>query len=79
VGLETSAGETISFVVVDDDHETADRVRLAAETPERYDTMFYDDLLVRAAASVLSPVGWREHRIRAYLSDTTNATLHSFG
>jgi DNA polymerase I len=78
LGLDTSAGETLSYVVANDDYETASRVRLATEASERYDTGFYDDLLVRAATSVLSPLGWRERRLREYLSETTNTTLQSF-
>jgi DNA polymerase I len=78
IGLDTSAGEPVSYVVVDDDSGTADRVRLAVESGDRYDTAFYDTLLVRAAASVLSPLGWRERRIRDYLSGTTPTTLDAF-
>jgi DNA polymerase I len=64
--------------VVDDDHETADRVRLVAEDGERYDTGFYDDLLVRAAVSVLSPMWWSEQRIREYCAGRVGTTLRSF-
>jgi DNA polymerase I len=78
VGLDASPGETVSYVVVADDHETGDRVRLATEPNERYDTDFYDDLLVRAAESVLAPLGWRERRIREYLSETSDTTLGMF-
>ena len=78
LGRETAAGESVSYVVVDDEYETADRVRLTAEASQRYDTAFYDDLLVRAAASVLSPLGWRERRIEEELSNTRNTTLRAF-
>ncbi|WP_142860646.1 type B DNA-directed DNA polymerase [Salinigranum halophilum] len=78
LGLDTSPGETLSYVVVDDDYETADRVRLATESDERYDTDFYDALLIRAAVSVLAPLGWRERRVRGYCSGTTATTLRSF-
>ncbi|WP_136590959.1 type B DNA-directed DNA polymerase [Salinigranum halophilum] len=78
MGLDISPGESLSYIVVDDSHETADRVRLTAEAGERYDTAFYDDLLIRAAVSVLSPLGWREQRIRAYCAETTRTTLRSF-
>ncbi|WP_280177987.1 hypothetical protein [Halorussus marinus] len=36
------------------------------------------DELIRAAESVLSPVGWRERRIRRYLADRTNASLRRY-
>ncbi|WP_136592184.1 type B DNA-directed DNA polymerase [Salinigranum halophilum] len=78
MGLDISPGESLSYIVVDDSHETADRVRLTAEAGERYDTAFYDNLLIRAAVSVLSPLGWREQRIRAYCAETTRTTLRSF-
>jgi hypothetical protein len=56
-------GESSSYVVVDDGHETAvrDRVRLAAADGERDDTGFYGGL-GRASVSVLSPRGWNEER-----------------
>jgi DNA polymerase I len=80
VGLEPSPGETLSYVVVADEYETADRVRLATETncDDRYDTDFYEILLLRATTSVLSPFGWREQRIQDHLEETEHATLHSF-
>jgi DNA polymerase I len=66
------------FEFDDDGYETADRVRLATEADERYDTAFYDGLLIRAAVSICSPLGWRERRVRDYCSGTTETTLRSF-
>ncbi|WP_306055536.1 type B DNA-directed DNA polymerase [Natronococcus wangiae] len=77
-GLEKYPGENIAYVVVDDDKQSRDRVALAHEMPERYDPEFYADLLVRAAESVVSPVGWRESDIREYLADQTDASLLGF-
>ncbi|ESS05851.1 MAG: hypothetical protein A07HB70_01981, partial [uncultured archaeon A07HB70] len=59
----------------DDDDDSRDRVRLASETPDAYDRGFYRDRAVRAAASVLSPFGWRRERIERALADETRTRL----
>jgi DNA polymerase I len=74
-GCARSPGEHVSFVVVDDSATTVERVRLAFEQPDTYDTAFYETQLYRAAESVLSPLGWREQDIRSYLTDRTDASL----
>lgn len=55
-GLPVPPGQRVRYVVVDDDAESADRVRLAHELEEgasdRYDADCYADRLVRAAAGV---------------------------
>jgi DNA polymerase I len=78
-GLDVSPGEDVAYVVVDDGKRSAERVRLADEAGDRYDRAFYRDRLLRAAASVLSPLGWRRERIEAYLRDTRDASLSAFG
>jgi DNA polymerase I len=35
VGLDTAPGESLSYVVVDDEYDTADRVRLSSEGSDR--------------------------------------------
>jgi len=74
-GLEYAPGESVSFVVVDDEANGANRVQLAFEEIEDYDTDRYVTALFRAAESVLSPVGWRESKIRSYLANRENASL----
>lgn len=74
-GCPKHPGEHVSFVVVDDIATTVDRVQLAFEHPDTYDTTFYETQLYRAAESVLSPLGWREQDIRSYLTDRTDASL----
>ncbi|WP_436924710.1 DNA polymerase domain-containing protein [Halosimplex amylolyticum] len=54
------------------------RVRLACEGPSDYDVDFYRERLVRAAESVLSPLGWDRGRIRQYLRDGRDLTLSAF-
>ena len=78
-GIEYFPGQSVEYVVVDDSKSSADRVRLAHETGERYDREFYETELLRAAASVLSPLGWRESDIREHLAETRDATLRAFG
>ncbi|MFB6152041.1 MAG: type B DNA-directed DNA polymerase [Haloarculaceae archaeon] len=95
LGLERHPGQTVEYVVVDDDLSGPERVRLAFEVREGgdparrrgrdadgtvgYDAEFYADLLVRACESVVAPLGWDEGRVRRYLRGDRDATLFSFG
>ncbi|MGM0605021.1 MAG: type B DNA-directed DNA polymerase [Halobacteriota archaeon] len=78
IGLARSPGQSIAYVVVDDEKSSCDRVRLAVEEPDRYDPTYYDTELLRAATSVVSPCGWTQDRIESYLSSTTSSRLGSF-
>ena len=78
-GLSRSPGQSVRYVVVDDTKPSRDRVRLALEAPTTYDAAYYDTELLRAATSVLSPVGWDEARIREYLSGIQDLSLDTFG
>lgn len=75
--FEVAPGEDVEYVVVDDKRSAA-RVQLAYETLDRYDTEFYETLLIRAAESVLSPLGWDRTRIRQYLAETTDAAITAY-
>ncbi|MFD1514046.1 type B DNA-directed DNA polymerase [Halomarina rubra] len=75
LGVAKHPGESVGYVVVDDDAAAPERVRLASEAPATYDTEFYAGLLVRAAESVCSPVGWREADVDAALAETTDRRL----
>jgi len=77
-GRESFAGADISYVVVDDDKSGRERVRLPSENCSSYDTEFYRERLLRAAESVLSPVGWGAERIRETLADRTDLSLAHF-
>ncbi|WP_227357489.1 DNA polymerase domain-containing protein [Haladaptatus salinisoli] len=59
LGLARAPGQSVSYVVVDDAKQSRDWVLLASE----YDVGFYRKLLIRAAANVVSPLGWRESDI----------------
>lgn len=59
--------------------DLADRVRLAGEAirEDEYDAEFYRDLTVRAAESVLSPLGWRRSDV-GYLAEREGAALSTY-
>lgn len=76
-GIDVHPGQSASYVVVADDRDGRDRVRLADEA-EGYDAGFYRDRLLRAAESVLAPAGWRRGDIEAYLADRTDAALGAY-
>lgn len=79
-GLEKHPGENVSYVVVDDEKSSRDRVRLANEDAEggEYDTEFYRTLMLRAAESVLSPLGWRRSEIETYLAEREDAAISAY-
>jgi DNA polymerase I len=81
LGLDPSAGRDVAFVVVDDEKSGLDRVRLAHEVDAGTapDPAFYRERVVRAAASVLSPLGWHEDDIESHLSGGREPSLRAFG
>jgi DNA polymerase I len=76
--LHHAPGKDIAYVVVDDDKSGRDRVRLPHEPGDGYDTTFYREQLLRAAESVLSPIGWRQTDIEATLADRAETTIAQF-
>jgi DNA polymerase I len=77
-GLPRSPGQSVRYVVVDDGAAGVERVRLDFEDPETYDADCYETMLVRAAESVVSPLGWDRRRIRRHLRPGRDATLAAF-
>ncbi|PCR90037.1 DNA polymerase domain-containing protein [Natrinema ejinorense] len=77
-GIDRHPGQSVEYVVVDDDARGSERVRLALEEPRTYDADYYATLLVRACESVLSPLGWDRVRIRRSLRDGTAVRLSTF-
>ncbi len=73
-------GQRVEYVVVDDDRQDRDRVRLADEgvSPDDIDADHYEALLVRACASVLGPLGWSEADVRRALTGRTDSRLEAF-
>ncbi len=78
LGLTRAPGQSVSYVVVDDEKRSCDRVALVCENPTEYNVGFYRKLLIRATESVLSPLGWRKSRIEQYLSNHEDFSLQSF-
>jgi DNA polymerase, archaea type len=77
-GLDLQRGQNVAYVVVDDSKRSRDRVKLTYESPDRYDPEFYMELLLRAAESVCSPLGWRRTEIDTYLSEHRDISLTAF-
>lgn len=71
-GMERAPGQDVRYVVVDDAKDSRERVRLPFEA-DGYDTEFYEELLHRAAESIVSPLGWDRYEIQRYLRGTTNS------
>ncbi|WP_233752225.1 MULTISPECIES: type B DNA-directed DNA polymerase [Halostella] len=78
-GIDVEPGQSVDYVVVDDERDTRARVALAAEEPDGYDADYYRDRTLRAAESVLSPLGWDRERIAAYLADREDAAVTAYG
>jgi DNA polymerase I len=80
VGLSVSPGEDVRYIVANDDRDSIDRVRLAMEIDgaTEYDRPFYRTRSIRATASVLSPLGWDEERIRTRLADHRSVSIEDF-
>ncbi len=78
LGIDRHPGQSVRYVVVDDDARSAERVRLALEEPTDYDADFYATLLVSACEEVVSALGWDRRRIRRYLRDGRTVRLSTF-
>ena len=79
-GVAYQAGQSIRYVVTDDDaRRPAHGVRLGFEDPTTYDPDYYERELLRAAESVVSPLGWTETEIRRHLRDVDDASLAVYG
>jgi len=77
-GTSLAPGQTVRYVVVNDDGRGIDRVRLSFENIESYDVSWYEDAAIRAVESIVSCVGWESEDITQYLADTTDTTLKSY-
>ena len=79
LGLPRHPGRDVSYVVVDDDRRDAMSVRLAHESPSEYDVGFYRELVVRAAESVVAPLGWEREALARHLAGVCTPSLSAFG
>ncbi|MFB6209741.1 MAG: type B DNA-directed DNA polymerase [Candidatus Nanohaloarchaea archaeon] len=76
-GLDVRPGQKVRYVVREDDAEPGDRVRLEFETEGRYDPDFYVTKLIRAAESILSPMGLDRNEIRERVEGPEEVSLRS--
>jgi len=76
--LAVHPGQEIEYVVVDDEKNSRERVALAHETVEGYDTSYYETQLIHATESIPSPVGWEREDIRSGLAETQDCQLNAF-
>ena len=68
-GIEIKPGQSVSFIVRDDNAPSAGRVLLEFEAEKDcYDYDFYREKLFKAAESVLSPLGFERSDIRSEFS-----------
>ncbi|MUV89089.1 type B DNA-directed DNA polymerase [Halapricum sp. CBA1109] len=80
-GIDVSPGESVAFVVANDDADSIDRVRLAGEVKSgtSYDVSCYRERAIRATESILSPLGWTTNDIESYLGETRTTSMAAFG
>ncbi|MFW5903459.1 MAG: type B DNA-directed DNA polymerase, partial [Halolamina sp.] len=78
LGLERFPGQDVQYVVVDDEKASRERVRLLSEEPATYDRAFYRERTLRAARSVLAPLGWDRERIEDALAEREDGHLGAF-
>ncbi|MFB6196733.1 MAG: type B DNA-directed DNA polymerase [Halobacteriaceae archaeon] len=71
-------GQDVKFVVVDDEKSSQDRVALAHESIDAYDPSHYESRLIRAAESLLSPLGMTRADIEAGLENARQTTIEGF-
>jgi DNA polymerase elongation subunit (family B) len=66
-GIEVSAGQTIKYLITDAENKRPDRRVKAAQLiykDTRYDKKKYLELMLSAAANILSPFNFTEEKIR---------------
>jgi DNA polymerase I len=78
LGLDRFPGQDVEYVVVDDEKTSRERVRLLSEEPGTYDRAFYHERTLRAARSVLAPLGWDCARIEDALAERADGHLDAF-
>jgi DNA polymerase I len=77
--IDIKPGESIKFLVRDDNADPIDRTRLDFEVKCRdYDKDFYRTEMIRAAESILSPLGLDREDIRRRIGDCSKLNLEDF-
>lgn len=80
LGMDTYPGQDVHYVVVNDEYETMERVRLESELSSEisYDVQFYRTRAIRATESILGALGWDAADINQYLDDQRAPSLRAF-
>nr|WP_264475373.1 type B DNA-directed DNA polymerase [Halorubellus salinus] len=78
-GVPAGPGRDVAYVVVDADKTTRERVRLASEDVDRYDTDHYATQVVRAVADVVGPLDWTREDVRDAVHGHADASIGSYG
>jgi len=79
LGVAYQAGQAVRYLVVDDGARRPEHgVRLHFEELASYDADYYERLLVRAAESVVSPLGWTAVDVRRHLREDGDASLAAY-
>jgi DNA polymerase I len=69
-GLRINPGETITFLIVDEKNTITERRVLAKEfvtEDSNYELTKYETILIRAASTILSPLGYGNDRLQKSL------------
>lgn len=77
-GITVKPGQKVRFWVYNDSFRKSNRVRLDFENSTVYDEQFYIEELVRAAGSILSPLGWDRGDIRQSLESYSSRSVNRF-
>ena len=74
-GLRLNPGQTITFLIVDEKNPIPEKRVLAKEfvtKDSNYDLTKYETMLIRAASTILSPLGYDNNRLRKLLKFQNN-------
>jgi len=71
-------GQDVEYVVIDDEKSSRERVALAHESIDTYDSSYYETTLIRAVESILSPVGWDRTEIKRTLAESRDAEITNY-
>jgi DNA polymerase I len=76
--LNMKPGQSLKFIVADDEKKGVDRVRLGFENKEKFDEKYYIQELIRAAETVLSPLGFDRKQIKQRIQKSAKTKLQAY-
>ena len=71
-------GQDVEYVVIDDQKSSRERVALAHEFIDMYDSSYYEIAVIRAGENVLFPIGWDWAAIKRALAESRNAEITEY-